>query len=163
MPCGTSPSGTGPGSPVPRRPEAADLRATAGRSAPSPPHLLGQVARAPVSVTLRNDRWLRSSREIRRYARLLNIWWPSARAYRYGHSGSARYVPRLAPRCCIGPGQGDAELFTVSESFVLVLVNAYVATAMALRATLECDLPRQDLGTYQEDGEDRNHYAAFRS
>ena len=40
---------------------------------------------------------------------------------------------------------------------------AHVATAMALRATLECDLPRQDLGTYQEDGEDRNHYAAFRS
>jgi hypothetical protein len=34
---------------------------------------------------------------------------------------------------------------------------------MALRATLECDLPRQDLGTYQEGGEDRNHYAAFRA
>ncbi len=29
---------------------------------------------------------------------------------------------------------------------------ARVANAMALRATLECDLPRQDLGTYQEDG-----------
>jgi hypothetical protein len=26
--------------------------------------------------------------------------------------------------------------------------------AMVLHATLECDLPRQDLGTYQEDGED---------
>ena len=29
---------------------------------------------------------------------------------------------------------------------------AHVATAMALRATLECDLPRQDLGTCQENG-----------
>jgi hypothetical protein len=40
---------------------------------------------------------------------------------------------------------------------------AHVATPMALRAILECDLPRQDLGTYQRTGEDRNHYAAFRS
>ena len=27
-----------------------------------------------------------------------------------------------------------------------------VASSMALRATLECDLPRQDLGTYRKDG-----------
>ena len=34
----------------------------------------------------------------------------------------------------------------------ITVKGARVAAAMALRATLECDLPRQDIGTYQEDG-----------
>jgi hypothetical protein len=34
---------------------------------------------------------------------------------------------------------------------------------MALRATLECYLPRQDLGTYQEDGRSGEAFPHFRS
>jgi hypothetical protein len=43
-------------------------------------------------------------------------------------------------------------VFTTAGTCQGRLRRHFVITAMALRATLECDLPRQDLGTYQEDG-----------